>query len=358
MGDFINSFLQALQRLTPLLATGAIFSALLWMVDRVLRGNRRLNRSEGQLSRQLIMLSISTVGVLLCILTLPVDDETQRDLLTVFGLILTAIITLSSTTFAANAMAGLMLRSMNHFRPGDFVRVDSQFGRVTERGLFHTEIQTEDRDLTSLPNLFLIQHPVTVVRASGTMVSALVSLGYEHSPEQIEPVLAQAATATGLEDPFVRIRELGNYSIEYRVAGFLADVKQLLTARSNLRREMIRALHGANIEIASPALRIERPMDAHQRILPARTLAIEETDPLSEAAAQTRVFDKAEKAARLEELKQLRQDLVARVKELEEQARQATEEDKPALEAELQRVRKRRDGLETVWETVEQRLRA
>jgi len=133
MGDFLDNFLQALQRLTPLLATGAVFSALLWMVDRVLRRNQRLTRSEGQLSRQLIMLGISTVGIVLCILTLPVDDETQRDLLTVFGLILTAVITLSSTTFAANAMAGLMLRSMNHFRPGDFVRVDSQFGRVTER---------------------------------------------------------------------------------------------------------------------------------------------------------------------------------------------------------------------------------
>jgi len=99
-------------------------------------------------------------------------------------------------------------------------------------------------------------------------------------------------------------------------------------------------------------------MEAQQRILPQRTLRIEEPDPLSEAAVQTRVFDKAEKAARLEELKRLRQDLVARVKELEEQARQAVEEDKPALEAELQRVRKRRDGLETVWDTVERRLRA
>ena len=63
---------------------------------------------------------------------------------------------------------------MRNFRPGDFVRVGERLGRVTERGLFHTEIQTEDRDLTTLPNLYLVTNPVTVVRASGTIVSTTV----------------------------------------------------------------------------------------------------------------------------------------------------------------------------------------
>ena len=51
---------------------------------------------------------------------------------------------------------------------GDFISAGDQFGRVTERGLFHTEIQTETRDLTTVPNLFLVTHPVTTVRSSGT----------------------------------------------------------------------------------------------------------------------------------------------------------------------------------------------
>jgi len=37
--------------------------------------------------------------------------------------------------------------------------VGDYFGRVTERGLFHVEIQTEDRDLATLPNMFLVSQP-------------------------------------------------------------------------------------------------------------------------------------------------------------------------------------------------------
>ena len=64
-----------------------------------------------------------------------------------------------------------MLRAINNFRLGDFIEVEGEhFGRVTEIDLFHTEIQTKDRDLLTLPNLFLITHPVKVIHASGTMI--------------------------------------------------------------------------------------------------------------------------------------------------------------------------------------------
>ena len=61
-------------------------------------------------------------------------DTSRGQLLALLGLALTAVIALSSTTFVANAMAGLMLRSVKSFRPGDFIRVGEQSGRVTERG--------------------------------------------------------------------------------------------------------------------------------------------------------------------------------------------------------------------------------
>ena len=78
-------------------------------------------------------------------------------------------------------MAGLMLQVAKSFSPGDFVRVGEYFGRVTERGLFHVEKQTEDRDLTTLPNLHLATNSITVVHSAGTIVSAELSLGYDVS---------------------------------------------------------------------------------------------------------------------------------------------------------------------------------
>jgi small-conductance mechanosensitive channel len=120
--------------------------------------------------------------------------------------------------------------------------------------LLHTEIQTEERDLTTLPNMYMVTHPVRVLRSSGTILSVEVSLGYDVPRPVIEKLLIQAATDTGLESPFVQIRGLGDYSISYAIAGMLTEVKNLLQKRRELRARTIDALHAAGIEIASPAV--------------------------------------------------------------------------------------------------------
>ncbi len=96
---------------------------------------------------------------------------------------------LYSTTLASNAMAGLMLRIVRSFKPGDYIRVGDFLGRVTERGLFHTEIQNERSDLVTLPNLYVTSNAVTVIRPSGTFVSATLSLGYDIHHDEIEKTL-------------------------------------------------------------------------------------------------------------------------------------------------------------------------
>ena len=71
-------------------------------------------------------------------------------MLQLYGIVLSATIALSSTTLVGNAMAGIMLRTLRNFSPGDYVHVGDYFGRISEMDLLHTEIQTEERDLTTL----------------------------------------------------------------------------------------------------------------------------------------------------------------------------------------------------------------
>lgn len=104
-------------------------------------------------------------------------------------------------------------------------------GHVSGRGLFHTEIQTKDRDLATMPNLYRISNRVKVVRSSGTIVSANIYLGYDASDSRLEGLLVEAAKKAGLEDPFVHAVDLGDYTVGYRMSGFLEDIKRLATAR-------------------------------------------------------------------------------------------------------------------------------
>jgi len=170
----MNGTALLLDWLLPGGATIAIAAALFWGLRRAIP-----DEGETRVIRQLLSVAVIIFANVALVLALPFDSATRGQLLSLFGLVVTAVIALSSTTFVSNAMAGLMLRYVGGFHPGDFIRVGEQFGRVTEKGLLHTEIQSEDRDLVTLPNLFIMTQPVRVVRSSGTLISADVSLGYD-----------------------------------------------------------------------------------------------------------------------------------------------------------------------------------
>jgi small conductance mechanosensitive channel len=293
--------------------------------------------------RHVFMLLVTALGLVAVVLALPMSDTLRGQLLGLLGLALTGVVALSSTTFVANAMAGLMLRAVGNFRPGDFVRVNGEFGRVTERGLFHTELQTEDRDLATLPNLYLVTNPVKVVRGSGTLISATLSLGYDVPHAQIEALLGKAATAAELEEPFVRVLELGDFSVKYRVAGFLADVKRLVSARSRLHTQILDSLHGAGVEIVSPNFVNQRRLAEGFRVVPAQE---EDAVPVvPSTAAEELMFDKADASASLEDLRLEQVELLAEIAELEKTAGGAEEGDEQRLEAEIAERRARCEEL-------------
>lgn len=235
------------------------------------------------------------------------------------------------------------MRAVRSFRPGDFIRVGEQFGRVTERGLFHIEIQTEDRDLTTLPNLYLVSNPVKVVRYSGTVVSATVSLGYDVPHKQVVFLLTEAAKSAELQEPFVQVIDLGDFSVTYRIAGFLTEVKQLLTVRSNLRAKILTTLHGAGVEIVSPNFVAQRRLREEERVLPpdAPVPATVDVDQVPEE----RIFDKAKQAEELERLHIERGEIETKIGELEEQLKSANEDDHSGLEGEVARLRQRCDDI-------------
>lgn len=294
-----TSIVGRLLPLVPALIVAAVVIAALLAARRLL--TRRFETQSGRkLGAQVIMLVLSFAGFLAIVLALPLSDSSRGQLLSLLGVVLSAAIALSSTTLLGNAMAGLMLRATSSFRMGDYLAVGEQFGRVSERGLFHVEIQTEDSDLTTLPNLYLVTQPVKVVRSSGTIVSATVSLGYDVPRSKIEQALLAAAAQSELQEPFVQILELGDFSVVYRIAGLLAEVKTLISTKSRLRRATLDALHDAGIEIVSPSFMNTRSfpqettfIPATERVAPAAASADREQPSLT---VEELVFDKAEEA--------------------------------------------------------------
>ncbi|RZV34202.1 MAG: mechanosensitive ion channel family protein [Chromatiales bacterium] len=282
--------------LGTLVAVALVLAAINWTLKRRWKDN-----PDAQFRFQLIMLALTFSGVLAIILALPISDQTRGQLLSLIGILLSAAIALSSTTFIGNIMAGIMLKVVRSARPGDFITVASLTGRITEMDLLHTEIQTEFRDLVTVPNLFMVTQPLQVVRASGSIITAEVSLGYDVSHSNATDILCNAAAKAGLKDSFVHVRELGDFSVLYRVAGLLEDIQSLISARSRLRAAMLDALHDADIEIVSPNFMNTRALQEGKAFIPAPSR--KPARAAAQPAAEDLAFDKAEDAASLEKIR-------------------------------------------------------
>ncbi len=342
--EILNTFLD---QLTGLIPTGVALVAIVivLMAVRFFMNKKYAGTSGSKFRYQMVMLLLSFVALLIVILTLPVSESTVGQLLSLFGLLLSAAIALSATTFVGNIMAGLMLRAVRNFRGGDFIHVGDHFGRVSERGLFHIEIQTEDRDLTTLPNLYLVTNPVKVVRSSGTLVTADVSLGYDVPRDTIEKCLLEAAGGAGLGEAFVQVMDLGDFSVTYRIAGLLTEVKGLLTARSRLRANMLDHLHGCGIEIVSPTFMNQRVLPADRAIL-AKAVASEPASDEVKDLPEAVVFDKADEAESLEILRKRQTDLHKEMAELKAAQDDAADEVAEAdIEKKLELIKVRLERL-------------
>lgn len=318
----------------PLLVTAVVAAFVLraaqwWLLDRhPSLGNER------RLPRQLAMLGLTLATVAALVLALPLATSSRNQMLGLMGLLVSGLFAFSSTTIVANLMAGLMLRVTKPFRAGDFIRVGEHFGRVSERGLLETEVQTEWRDLIAFPNTYLIANPVQTVRASGTLITSSLSLGYDVPHDTVEKLLVQAAQASGLAEPFVHVQSLGDHAVTYQVAGLLAEVRSLLTTRSDLNRHILDVLHGNGIEIASPTIMNQRPTPTEYRFIPASPTGapmgpVPGPEPVR---AEDIAFDKAEQAGQREE--RLR-EVETQVTDLAKQLAAADESDKAALKIQL-----------------------
>ncbi|GAB6194596.1 mechanosensitive ion channel domain-containing protein [Desulfocastanea catecholica] len=337
----LENLLEKLTSFVPLIITAFVVGVILWITYWLLIKRHPNLGNERLFPRQLIMLGLTLLGLLISVFFLPISDSSRNQLMGLIGILLSGIFAFSSTTVISNLMAGVLLRITKPFRVGDFIRIGEHFGRVSERGLFDTEIQTETRELIALPNTYCISNPVTTIRSSGTIISTSLSLGYDLDHRRIESLLMEAARACGLSEPFVHILELGNFSVSYRVSGLLEEPKRLISARSNLYACVLDTLHSHDIEIMSPSFMNQRKISDSARIIPSNTVVTISKAP--ESSAEDIAFDKAEKAEKLENEKL---QVMQEIEKLEGTLKKITnEEEKKVKQEALDKMQERLKSL-------------
>ncbi len=321
----------------------AFFFYVLYILAKKLLERQAKGKTDKALIKSIILFSIAFIGIISVILALPMDPEQKGQITSLIGIVLSAVLGLSSTTFIGNALAGIALKMRRSFKPGDFIEVDGIFGRVTEQGLFHTEIQTIDRDLTTLPNMTLASNSVKVTRQSGTIISAECSLGYDVNRLKIEEALLKAAEKCGLKDPFVHILTLGDFSIVYKVHGLLENVKSILSAKSRLTGHVIDSLHEAGIEILSPNFMNQKQVG--DTVFIPKKYRTKNAAVLEESNAEDVIFDKAEEAGKIEKRKELLAEVEEKIKKGNEELKSADGQQKEKIEKKLEKTKELKEKI-------------
>lgn len=305
------------------------------------RSIRKTSSNSFPYHRQLLTFATVLLGLFLSIGFLPIEHQVKVQILSVLGVLFSAIIALSSTTLVGNAMAGIMLRLMHEFRAGDFIEVEDMIGRVTDFGIFHTEIQTITRNVVSLPNLLLVNKAVKVTRRGGTFINVTVSIGYDTPHGTVEEALREAAEAVELKDSFVFVEQLLDHAVQYRVYGLLEEFSERLSKTSDLHKSVLDTLHAKRIEIASPTVMDRREFPVDHRYIPKQVVQTEKTSE-DAAAIEEMAFDKAEEAESIEQLRQEEQKLLKTVQEMddhgEEDDKKGSKQKRKQIQQKIERI--------------------
>ena len=334
--------------LQSLLEPGMVLLAIVFLLlanDWIFKRIKKV--STDSIVKRSIAFFIILLGLLILILSLPIDKILKGQILSFLGILISAGIALSSTTMLGNLIAGLMNNSMNRYRNGDLITVNEYQGRVTRKSIFHTEIQLEDSNFITIPNLYIATNPVKLTRKSDSVISTTVSLGYDVSRIKIEEALKEAATKTGLNNPYVYITNLGDYSVAYKIHGFLEDTNKFFSTSSLLNAMVMDTLHDHEIEIVSPSFMNQRRVDEMAFIPKKETptrKAEESTSP------EEKVFDEAMKSGEIEKKKDFLKETGDKINKLKEQIKEA------GSDAEKEKFKSSIKRLETLSERIQERI--
>lgn len=303
-----------------------------WIFQKIEQKNEK-----STITRQILYVIIILIGSLVFTMLLPIEQSLKNQIIALIGIVISAAFAFSSTTLIGNMLAGVMNANIKNFHLGDLIKIENNFGRVTRKGLFRTEIQTEDRNLTTLPNLYIANNPIKIIRKSGTIISSTVSLGYELSRSKIETALLEAANSVGLKEPFVYVTELGDFSVSYKINGLLIDIEKYFTVTSKLNSAVLDHLHKSRIEIVSPNFMNQRQVNDIQFIPEtAKEIITKQKEKLPEEL----VFDKAIKAEKIDDKMESLEEIGKKISQLKLELKDSDNKDEIKKRIEILEERK------------------
>ncbi len=189
------------------------------------------------------------------------------------SLFLGVILSLGSSSFIANIIAGYTMTYRRAFRLGDRIKVDDYTGDVVEIRNLVTHLRTPKNEEVVLPNSVILNSHVVnysaLAKKQGLILHTAVGIGYDTPWRQVEAMLLLAAERTpGLRrqpPPFVLATSLGDFAVTYELNVYCDDPSAMPKLYSALHLNILDVFNEYGVQIMSPAYRGD---PEHPKIVP------------------------------------------------------------------------------------------
>ncbi len=167
------------------------------------------------------------------------------------------MLSLGSTGVVNQLLSGLVVVYTRALSAGDWVRVGDVEGEVKELGVLSVKILTPNHREVTVPNAVVTSsaiHNFTRAGGGSTVVSVVVTLGYDLPWRRIHELMQQACTRVEAlkSDPLIRQRALQNFAVEYELVAQVTAGKPVAAAHSALHAAMQDVFNEAKMEILTP----------------------------------------------------------------------------------------------------------
>ncbi len=273
-----------------------ILSAVRTFFQRVERGWIRLENFDREWAMPTYRIVRVVIIAFAAVVAYPYIPGSDSDAFKGVGIFMGVILSIGSTSFIANMVAGYSLTYRAAYREGDRVKIGEHVGDVVEIRAQGTRLRTAKNEAINIPNSIVLGSAVVnysaYQRHEGLILHTEVGIGYDTPWRQVEAMLKMAAARTeGLlsePEPFVLQRSLGDFTVVYELNAHCRDASKMNAYYSRLHGHIQDVFNEYGVQIMSPNYerdpehpKIVRPEDFY--LAPAETPSTPGTGPAGSA---------------------------------------------------------------------------
>jgi small-conductance mechanosensitive channel len=237
-----------------------VLQAIYTFFDRVHRGWIRLQRFEPELALPTYRIVRVLVIVFALVIAYPYIPGSHTEAFKGMSIFFGVVLSIGSSSFIANIIAGYSLTYRRAFREGDRIKVGEQEGFVIQMQTLNTRIRSLKNEEINIPNSLVLGSPIinytTYQRDPGLILHTEVGIGYDVPWRQVEAMLLEAAKRTaGLKRepvPFVLQKSLGDFTVVYQLNAYCDNAEQMGLQYSALHGHIQDVFNEYGVQIMSP----------------------------------------------------------------------------------------------------------